>query len=153
MAPDLRSDKTDDLILGSLSADGRRSFASIGLEVGLSTAAVKRRVDRLRRAGVITGFTVLIDQKRLGRPIEALVELHTDGVLGVDRLRRALGPIAEIVEAVTVTGDADTIVRLVAADTDRLEAAVQALRAIPSVRKTETNIVLSHLVTRSATAF
>jgi Lrp/AsnC family leucine-responsive transcriptional regulator len=51
----------DRRILALLQADGRRSFADIGREVGLSTPAVKRRVDRLEASGVIRGYAAVID--------------------------------------------------------------------------------------------
>ena len=143
-------DDLDRAIVAALLVDGRRTFGSIGEEVGLSASAVKRRLDRLRADGVITGFTAVVDQRVLGRSIEAFVELHTQGVVSFERMRAALGPIAEIVEASSVTGRADTIIRLAAADIGRLEAAVQRLRGIKGVHQTETNIVLSRLIERPA---
>lgn len=142
-------DDLDRAIVTALLADGRRTLGSIGNEVGLSASAVKRRLDRLQADGVITGFTAIVDQRVLGRSIEAFVELHTQGVVSFEKMRAALGPIAEIVEASTMTGRADTIVRLAAADIERLEAAVQRLRGINGVHRTETNIVLSRLIERS----
>ena len=64
-------------------------------EVGLSVAAVKRRVDRLRELGVITGFTVQIDHTKLGWGIEAFTELRYAGPTPVERdhrHRRAASP-------------------------------------------------------------
>lgn len=141
-------DDLDRAIVAALLDDGRRTLGSIGDEVGLSAPAVKRRLDRLQTDGVITGFTAVVDQRILGRSIEAYVQLHTQGVVSIERMRAALGPIAEIVEAVTVTGRADTIIRLAAADIERLEAAVGRLRGIKSVAQTETTIVLSRLIDR-----
>ncbi len=51
----------DDVIVRELMVDGRASYATIGSAVNLSAPAVKRRVDRLRAAGVITGFTARVD--------------------------------------------------------------------------------------------
>ena len=51
----VRLDPVDERIVALLLDDGRASFAEIGARVGLSAPAVKRRVDRLRRSGVITG--------------------------------------------------------------------------------------------------
>ena len=143
-------DTVDRAIIAELLADGRRTLGAIGTEVGLSAPAVKRRLDRLVSDGVIRGFTAIVDHRLLGRSIEAFVELHTTGVVSIRRMQDALGPIAEIVEASTVTGGADTMVRLAAADVAQLEAAVQRLRGIDGVQQTETNIVLSRLIDRTS---
>lgn len=50
-------DDIDAQIVAALIKDARASYALIGNEVGLSAPAVKRRVDRLRAAGAITGFS------------------------------------------------------------------------------------------------
>src|SRR2546429_5422025 len=56
----LRMDDVDRRIIALLGADARASYAEIGAQVSLSAPAVKRRVDRLRAAGVIRGFTAVI---------------------------------------------------------------------------------------------
>lgn len=53
-------DELDRKIITALMANARTSFAEIGTAVGLSSTAVKRRVDRLRDTGVITGFTATV---------------------------------------------------------------------------------------------
>ena len=66
----------DRKILALLQQEGRRSFADIGREVGLSTPAVKRRVDRLEAAGVIRGYTAVVDASTLGFGFEAIAEIY-----------------------------------------------------------------------------
>ena len=53
----LRLDDLDRKIIARLVENGRESFAALGIRIGLSTAATKRRVDRLRGEGVIRRFT------------------------------------------------------------------------------------------------
>ena len=60
-------DGTDRQLLELLRTDARRTYSDMAGEVGLSVAAVKRRVDRLRDSGVITGFTVQVDHAKLAR--------------------------------------------------------------------------------------
>ena len=69
----MRLDEIDHKILARLIDNGRESFASIGQAVGLSTAAAKRRVDRLRYEGAIRRFTAEIEPSALGWTIEAFV--------------------------------------------------------------------------------
>ena len=54
-------DPTDSEILRLLREDGRLSWRDLGAQVGLSANAAADRVRRLRQAGVITGFTALVD--------------------------------------------------------------------------------------------
>src|SRR3954451_9292121 len=68
-------DQIDRKILALLVEDSRRTYDDIGGRVSLSAPAVKRRADRLRRAGVLRGFTAVVDHAALGATTEALVEL------------------------------------------------------------------------------
>ncbi|HEY8545800.1 MAG TPA: Lrp/AsnC family transcriptional regulator, partial [Acidimicrobiales bacterium] len=69
-------DELDRKILACLVDNGRATYAEVGARVGLSTPAVKRRVDRLVATGVIQGFTAVVDPDALGGRTEAFVELH-----------------------------------------------------------------------------
>lgn len=79
----------DERIVHALAEDARRSYADIGQEVGLSAPAVKRRVDRLRATGAITGFTVRVDPAALGWETEGFVEIYRrmEHVAGDDSAR------------------------------------------------------------------
>ena len=72
-------DDLDRKIITALMANARTSFAEIGMSVGLSATAVKRRVDRLRETGVITGFTATVRPSALGWRTEAYVEVYCEG--------------------------------------------------------------------------
>ena len=95
----------DKQIVALLVENARRSYDDIGKRVSLSAPAVKRRVDRLRESGAVSGFTAIVDHAALGAQTEALVELfYAPGTLldsvagrsppprgrrGVERHRRA----------------------------------------------------------------
>ncbi len=126
------------------------SFAALGERVNLSSPAVKRRVDRLRATGVITGFTALIDPAAMGQKTEAFVEIHCAANISPSVLRETLVHEPEVVGAYTVTGEADALAHLRATDVQHLEAAVERIRAHPEIARTKTIIVLSRLVNRAA---
>src|SRR5579875_3491982 len=102
-------DEIDERIVGALVEDARASYAEIGALVGLSAPAVKRRVDRLRAEGLITGFTALVDPAALGWATEAFVELYCTGRTSPDEIRAAMQDTSEVVAAYTVTGEADAL--------------------------------------------
>lgn len=142
-------DDLDRRIIAWLLRDGRASFREIGEAVGLTAPSVKRRVDRLLQAGVITGFTATIDPAALGATTEAYVELFCDGRVSPARIRTALAKYPEVVEAATVTGDADAIVRLRVAGTSGLEGILERIRDEQIVRSTRSVVVLTRLVDRA----
>lgn len=148
----LQIDNIDSHIISCLVADARSSFREIGLQVGLSAPAVKRRVDRLRADGVITGFTTQIDPAMVGWTTQAFVAVTYAGNVSPERIRRLLAPIPEVIAAYTVSGDADVLVHLRAADMAHFEQALEMVRSGDGVARTESTIVLSSLLDRPTTS-
>jgi DNA-binding Lrp family transcriptional regulator len=142
----LQMDPVDQRIIASLALDARATYAEIGTRVALSAPAVKRRVDRLRAAGVIKGFTAVIDPAAVGWTTEAFVELFCTGRTTPAQISAAARRHPEVIGAYTVSGQADALVHLRAADMAHLEQALERLRAEPFVTSTRSMIVLSRLV-------
>jgi DNA-binding Lrp family transcriptional regulator len=142
-------DAVDQRIVALLVADSRASFAEIGAKVSLSAPAVKRRVDRLRSTGVIKRFTTVIEPSAVGWTTEAFVELFCTGRTTPAQITVATRRHPEVVGAYTVSGEADALVHLRAADIGHLEQALERLRAEPFVTSTRSMIVLSRLIDSS----
>jgi DNA-binding Lrp family transcriptional regulator len=141
-------DEIDQQIVTLLLEDGRRSYGDIGRQVSLSAPSVKRRVDALRDRGAITGFTARLNPNALGQTTEALVELfYAPGTL-LDEVAARLRAVPEVVEAWSVTGDADAIARVRTRSNADLEGVIRRLQLDGSVRRTRSQIVLSQLVDR-----
>lgn len=145
-APAARLDETDHKVLELLGRDGRASYAEIGLLVNLSATAVKRRVDRLRERGVVRGFTVVLDPDALAWRTEAFVEVYCRERTSPEEILATLRQFPEVVAAWTVTGDADALVHLRAADTGHLEAVIERIRRQPGVQRSRSQVVLSRLI-------
>lgn len=139
-------DQTDRAIIAALTADARASFAEIGQAVSLSAPAVKRRVDRLRASGVIKGFTAVVDPAAVGGSTEAFVELFCTGRTTPAQIAAAARRHPAVIGAYTVSGEADAIVHLRAADIPQIEQALEKLRSESFVTSTRSMIVLSVLV-------
>jgi DNA-binding Lrp family transcriptional regulator len=139
-------DALDHKILALLVEDGRRTYGDIGSRVALSSPAVKRRVDRLRASGVLRGFTAVVDHSVLGAATEALVELfYAPGTL-LDEVTRRLERHPEVVEAWSVTGEADAIARVRTQDNADLERLIMELQRDGLVERTRSQIVMSQLL-------
>ncbi|MGV8850220.1 MAG: Lrp/AsnC family transcriptional regulator [Propionibacteriaceae bacterium] len=142
-------DQLDRSILDILKANGRASYAEIGDRVRLSASAAKRRVDRLVEDGVIRSFTIDVDPVLEGRGTEAYVELFCRGTVSPHDLRRILSTVPEVVDAATITGEADAIVHIRSHDVASLEQALESIRIATSVDHTRSAIVLTQLVRRT----
>ena len=142
-------DDIDTRIITALIRDGRASYAVIGNEVGLSAPAVKRRVDRLRASGAITGFSARVDPAALGWTTEAYVELFCGGRTSPEEIAVAVRRYPEVADACTVTGEADALVHIRAANVKHFEQVMERIGAESFVVRTRSVIVLSRLVERA----
>lgn len=141
-------DDSDRQILALLVADGRRTYDDIAGRVSLSAPAVKRRVDKLLERGALKGFTAVIDHAALGDTTEALIELfYVPGTL-LDKVTETLRRHPEVVEAWSVTGEADAIARVRTHDNGDLERLIMELQREGLVQRTRSQVVLSRLVHR-----
>lgn len=145
-----RVDDIDRRILALLVEDGRRTYDDVAGRVTLSAPAVKRRVDRMRRDGVLKTFTAVVDHAALGATTEALIELFFAPGTLLDSVAVILRRHPEVVEAWSVTGEADAIARVRTADNGDLERLIMELQRDGLVLRTNSQVILSALVTRPA---
>jgi Lrp/AsnC family transcriptional regulator, leucine-responsive regulatory protein len=141
-------DAADRQILALLVEDGRRTYDDIAGRISLSAPAVKRRIDRLRASGALHGFTAIVDHAALGDQTEALVELFFAPGTLLDRVAETLNRHPEVVDAWSVTGEADAIARVRTHDNADLERLIMALQRDGLVQRTRSQVVLSRLVHR-----
>lgn len=120
-------DERDRQILTLLREDAWLSYVQLGRRVHLSASAVQRRVERLKREGVLLGASAKIaDQPvRPSQRIYALVELIDDRSATVSRFRRQIDRSEAVMEAHYVTGEIDVILTLNVADIDAYDAFVR----------------------------
>ncbi len=99
-----RLDETDRKIIGELQDDGRVSLAELGRRVNLSSPAVADRVQRLERAGVITGYRAEVDPRALGYQLTAIVRIKP-AARQLPRIPELAAEIPEIGECHRITGE------------------------------------------------
>src|SRR6185437_8609357 len=117
-------DRLDLAILGTLQRNGRATAAELGEAAGLSASPSHRRQKLLEEAGVIQRYVALLDQEKLGLPINVFVSVrladHTDETLR--GFERAIEACPEVMEMYEMSGAADYLMRVVAADVTSYEA-------------------------------
>lgn len=137
--PDRRNPALDDVskaIIERLQRDGRRSYADIGREVGLSEAAVRQRVQRLTESGVMQ-IVAVTDPLQLGFRRQAMVgiRVHGDTVAVAERLAE----LPQIDYVVLTAGSFDVLAEVVCEDDDALIDLLNTeVRTIEGVADTET---------------
>jgi Lrp/AsnC family transcriptional regulator, leucine-responsive regulatory protein len=141
-------DGVDRKIIALLQGNAKLTFAEIGTNVGLSSSAIKRRVDRLEQDGVIVGYGARIDPSALGDGIEALIEVYCADRIAPADVGRSLSDLEQVVSAFTVSGEPDAVIRARVASIADLEKFVETLRRDRNVLRTRTLIVLSTLIDR-----
>ncbi len=145
-------DRRDTEILAALQQDGRLSVVELAERIGLSPTPCARRVRQLEEAGVILGYTAVVEPRSLGLSVQAFVQVrlerHTDD--NVEQFKRALAHLDEVIACFAMTGAHDFILHVVVPDLESLQSVVlRKLLKIPSVRDVQSSIVLE-TVKRSA---
>ena len=122
-------DETNRRILEELQADARLSMAELGRRVSLSPPAVADRVQRLERAGVITGYHATVDPKAIGFPIAAVVRVRPAS-RQLHKIPEVAREIPEVVECYRITGEDCFFVKLHLRAMEDLEADPRPLRPL-----------------------
>ena len=140
-----RLDTTDWRILKELMADGSLTNVALAGKVGLSAPPCLRRVRALEEAGVITGYTALVDERTLGFELTAfaMVGLHNQQEADLRAFEnRILGwPIVR--EAYMLSGESDYILRCVTRDLPAFQDFVlKDLTAVPNVASVKTSLAI-----------
>lgn len=135
-------DQVDWRIVELLREDARRTLADIGKRVSLSSPAIKRRIDRLERDGVITGYTVEVDHGKLGLPLQAFTELRFRGNARVDEISQIADDIPEVQAIFTTAGDPDALAWIRVADVEDLKRVIDRMRRSGRITGTKTLMVL-----------
>jgi Lrp/AsnC family transcriptional regulator, leucine-responsive regulatory protein len=135
-------DGVDRQLLRLLMADGRRSYADLARETGLSTSAAHQRVRRLEQRGVLTGYRAEVDPVALGLPLSAFVSVKPIDPAAPDDAPDRLRALEAVEACHSVAGDESYILQVRVAGPAELEGLLQEIRAAAGV-STRTTVVLS----------
>jgi Lrp/AsnC family transcriptional regulator, leucine-responsive regulatory protein len=134
---------TDARILEVLQRDGRRPYADLGADVGMSGPSAHERVKKLESRGVITGYAALVDPLAVGLGIVGFSWItQAPGTAATD-LTDDFAAIPEIEECYHISGEADYLLKIRARDTVDFERVLRLVQGTRHVFTTQTDIVLS----------
>ncbi|QEK11380.1 Lrp/AsnC family transcriptional regulator [Crassaminicella thermophila] len=132
-------DATDLKILEILQKNGRISMKDLGNLVGLTSPAVTERVRRLEENGIITGYKAIINPQKLGKKIQAFIDISLDR----DKYKSFLDfaeKTSSIIECHHITGGDCMTLKVMVQNMEELEILIDAIKKIGN---TQTSIILS----------
>jgi Lrp/AsnC family leucine-responsive transcriptional regulator len=146
-------DGIDRRIIAAVQNDGRISTHDLAAQVGLSPSPCARRLRLLEEAGIIKGYTAVIDQTKVGLPVSAFASIKLDRQREehLDRFARAVAGWPEVADCYLMTGQRDYLMRIVVRDLEAYERFLKdKLTRLDGVASIETSFALGQ-VKRSET--
>ena len=143
MAGEPKVDRTDARILDILQRDGRRSYAEIGAEIGMSGPSAHERVKKLEARGIVRGYAAQVDPAAVGLGVLAFTWVTQAPGSIADDITGDFGEIPEVEACHRIAGEGDYLLKIRASDTLDLERVVRRVQTTRHVYRTETDIVFS----------
>jgi len=135
-------DDLDVAILRRLNQDARKSFRDIARELEVSISTVSNRVKRLESEGIILGYAPLLDEKKLGYDVLAVIGVRISKGKLLE-VQRKIAREDKVVEVYDVTGEYDSVIIARFRNTKELDAFIKKLVAMENVDRTYTQVVLN----------
>jgi DNA-binding Lrp family transcriptional regulator len=136
-------DDLDARLLDLLAANPRLGVLECSRRLRVARGTVQARLDRLTRDGVVTGFGPDLDPVALGYSVTAFVTLQIVQGHGHDAVAEHLARIPEVLEAHTISGEADMMCRVVARSNADLQRVLDLVVADHSIQRSSTTIALA----------
>lgn len=153
MNSDPKLDSIDRRILAALAEDGRGSLRDLAEKVGLSQTPLLRRVRRLEKDGVITGYGARLDERKLGYAMSAYVAvtLSTQSEEALAVFEREISRAPEVMSCFLMTGGSDYMLRVVVPSLDAYEHFLtRRLTRIPGVAHIQSSFALRAVIQRTS---
>jgi len=132
-------DDVDLKLLKILRENARTPYSKIAKELGISESAVRKRISRLIKAGVIKKFTV---EYEIRNEIRAVVLVKTQPPVPVPEVSKNIMRISGVEAVYEVTGEYDIVALVRVQSVDDVNRFIDEIRSIPGVVGTYTMIVL-----------
>lgn len=140
-------DATDRELLALLQANARESVTTLGKKLGVARTTVIARMERLQTSGVITGYSVRLNQATLEKSLQAYVGLSVQPRAGRDVLKQ-LAKMPEIKLVCSVSGEFDYVAWIRADSPNALDRLLDEIGETEGVSKTTTSVVLAERINR-----
>ena len=141
-------DRHDVVLLTELQRDSRQTVQQLAERVGLSSTPCWKRVKEMEAAGIIRGYTALIDREKVGLALCVIAELnltrHNED--DVRRFEQAVAQAPQIVSCYATTGQADYVIKVLVPDIKDYEAFLhETAFKLPGVTHVRSSVVLKEV--------
>ncbi|MFD7942896.1 Lrp/AsnC family transcriptional regulator [Streptomyces sp. NPDC059744] len=145
-------DHVNHMLVAELSRDGRKTVRALAGLVGLSEPAVRDRLDKLSRDGVVTGYRAVVEPRTVGAGTAAFVTLRfTPEPDAKTAVNNALEREPCVLEVHEIAGEDCYLIKVRVGTTIELADALDRIRAIPFITHTNSTVVLRTVFERSIT--
>jgi len=135
-------DNLDEKLVTLLRHDGRSSISNLAIELGVSRATVRARLERLERQGDILGYTVILRADALDQQVRGVMMVDVEGH-AADKVVRTLGGFPEVVAIHTTNGRWDLVVELATESLTQFDVVLRKVRLVPGITGSETSLLLA----------
>ena len=139
----MQIDKKDLLILNRLILNARESASSIAESVGMSIPAVTERIKKLQDSGVIKGFNIEIDRKKLMMDVSAFITVISESSAYFEDVVNEANKNSYVRKCYTTTGTGSHILHVTTENSTSLEKLLRIIQSWPGVKRTETQLILN----------
>ena len=149
-------DETDSRIIRVLASKGRASVSEVSELVNLSQTPVARRIRNLEKKGVISGYSAMIDERKLGFTFSVCVSVRLEKQIDdkLEVFETKVRSMPEVVDCWLMTGNSDYLLRIVTRDIEEFEKFLLGdLTRIEGVATIESSIPLRRVKSSAARTF
>jgi len=133
-------DDIDREIIEILKRNARTPYTTIAKKLGLSEAAIRKRISKLLRQGVIKRFTI---EYSLQNEIKAVVLVKTSPQVPVFKISKEIANLQGVDHVYEITGEYDVLAVIRASNVLALDSIINSIRNIDGVSGTNTMIILN----------
>ena len=138
-------DIIDIRILNILKENARTKASAIADQIDLSISAVTERIKKLEASGIIDKYTLIVNQKKIGNDISAIMEVSIDHPGHIDSFIEFVNSTQNIISCYCVTGDYDFILKIMIDSSEGLEQLYRMVKGFDGVKATKTYIILKNI--------
>ena len=135
-------DELDHKIMTKLRHNSRQSISDLAVDLGVSRATVRARIDRLEKAGTILGYTVVLKSDAIELPVRGIMMVQIEGQ-ETDKVVRGLSGFPEISAIHSTNGRWDLVIELGTDTLTELDTVLRRIRLTRSVINSETHLLLA----------
>lgn len=138
-------DKIDYKILKCLKSNARNKASAISKEINLSVSAVLERIRKMEKNKIIKSYTIIVDQKKIGNDVSALMEVSLEHPKFDESFTTAIKRNSNIVSCYYLTGDFDFMLKIFCESSEHLEKIHREIKSLEGVSATKTHFILKNI--------